>query len=389
MKIVHLASYAVLSGPLPGVLLLAQAQAQAGHTVYIVHDAWRGNFSPYEEMARGYPPLAALAPPWPMVLSPKGGLIRAVRDVVRLRGATSQQGIDVVHCHLSHDHALAAWALQQRTALVRTVHAARAAQPRFGATWMWRRSHGFIARTASVAAAIEQRVPPRHRAPVHLIPGAINSATWAPTASAAAHRKRLRAAWGVPDNALVMGHVALMSRRGQEELLTAFSAVLQRLIACGHMPLPHLVFAGRGPQEVPLRWAMGTGRLAQHVHTVGYIPTAELPLYYAATDGAFVAQPGNDGAARAALEAMAAGVPLVAVDCPALAQVLRPHTAFLASSRTPEAIACALRAWHQSPEGRGQRLKQAQSWVRAERGPAQEARATLEVYDQARRLAAP
>ena len=386
MKIVHLVSYAVLSGPLPGVILLARAQRQAGCAVHIVHDAWRGNFSPYEEIASADPHLASLAAPWPMTLSAKGGPWRALWDISSLRRQITQRGIDVLHCHLSHDHLLGILARPGSTALVRTVHAARAAEPRPGARWLVRHSDGIIARTPAVAEAARRLLGPASPAQVTVVPGAIDAAHWAPSTTSPARRAAWRARLGIPLDAPVLGHVALMAERGQMELLRAFEQVWGRARARQDGPLPHLVFVGRGYQEVPLRWAVGVGDLSRYVHFTGYVAHRRLPGLYAALDGAFVAQPGNDGAARAALEAQAAGVPVIGVAGAPLGGALSPEAAYLAPNRTPEGLAGALEQWLQDPAERRRRGALGAVQMQAGRSPAKEAAATLEVYAWAQRL---
>lgn len=382
MKVLHLVSYAVLSGPLPGVLLLARAQRQAGHSAYVVHDGWRGNFSPYEEMACGHPDVAELAAPWPLTMSPKGGIQRALRDVLLLRKLTTQGVIDVIHCHQSHDHLLAACAARGTTAVVRTVHAARAASRRPLSGWLWRRTQGAIARAQATAQALDAHLP-SSCAPCHFIPGAIDSAAWqqpSPSETTAIARRALRARFGLPQAGALLGHIALMAERGQEELLEAFRQLWHACLEAGSTPLPHLVFVGRGPREVFLHWAVGRGPIAAHVHFTGYIEAAALPEFYGTLDGAFVAQPGNDGAARAALEAMAAGVPVIGVASPALQSLLQPEQAFIAQSRTVEAILSALQAWHENDHRRRRMGALSAQWVRQHRQPQDEAQATMAVY---------
>lgn len=386
MRILHLVSYSVYSGPLPGVLLLAQAQKRAGHQVYVVHDAWRGNFSPYEEMAQGRADIAELAAPWPMTLSGKAGMLRAYKDVAQLRYQMMHGAIEVIHCHLSHDHVLSALARAGRCALVRTVHAARAAERRAGSGWMWRRTHGIIARSAQVAVAAGG-LPGRAAATnLHVVPGAIDAAAWRPSGQAPAHRAALRAQLGAPEGALLLGHVALMAGRGQQELLNAFAQLLRSIRPTPAKPWPHLVFVGRGPQEVALHRAVHSLGLQRFVHFIGYVPNHQLHEIYSALDGAFVAQPGNDGAARAALEAMAAHVPVVGVATGAMLELIAPQRAFVAVDQTAGAIAAACQSWWAHPHQRLERCQQAARWVATRHSPSAEAQSTCQVYKQALKI---
>jgi glycosyltransferase involved in cell wall biosynthesis len=320
-----------------------------------------------------------------MTLSAKGGPWRALKDILSLR-RQMLRGIDVVHCHLSHDHLLGVLARAGSTALVRTVHAARAAEPRPGARWLWRHSDGIIARTPAIAEASCKLLGPAHRGRVTVVPGAIEGARWAAGAASGAQRAAWRARLGIPPDAPALGHVALMAERGQMELLRAFEQVWARARARREGPLPHLIFVGRGYQEVPLRWAVGLGELAGYVHFTGYVAQERLPGLYAALEGAFVAQPGNDGAARAALEAQAAGVPVIGVTGASLGGALSPEVAYLAPNRTPEGLASALEQWLLEPAQRRRRGALGAARMAAERSPDQEAAATLEVYAGAQRL---
>ncbi|MCK5688216.1 glycosyl transferase family 1, partial [Myxococcota bacterium] len=51
LRIAHLVSYPIYSGPLPPTLGLAKAQRELGHQVYLAYDTKRGAFNEYEEAA--------------------------------------------------------------------------------------------------------------------------------------------------------------------------------------------------------------------------------------------------------------------------------------------------------------------------------------------------
>lgn len=378
MKILHLVSYAVFSGPLPGVATLASAQRAQGHDAYIMHDNWRGNFSPYEETAQQHKRLVGLAPPCKMTLSAKGGLRRALADGRALRTWAEGLPLDVVHCHLSHDHLLAALFLRPTTTLVRTVHAARSTARRWGSGSMWRRTRGVIVRDAGWVAPVQRLVAGRA---VHHVPGSLDLTGWSGAGMPEAERAAWRGRRGIDAAAPVVVHAALMADRGQAELIGA----LGHLWATRPPELcPHLVLVGRGPQEMALRRQVRGQPFARHVHFLGYLEELELQATYAAADLAFIAQPGNDGAARAALEAIACHLPLVAVPFGALQGLVATDTAFLASGRSPQAIAHALELAIKQRVSWPQRAVAARQRLVAQRAPAGEAQATLALYQAAR-----
>jgi glycosyltransferase involved in cell wall biosynthesis len=384
MRILHLVSYAVFSGPLPGVLALATAQRQAGHTTYVAHDAWRGNFSPYEEGAKDHPLAQTMLPPWPFTLSTKGGVWRGMGDVVTLQRIIKQGAIDVLHCHLSHDHILGALANPRHVTLVRTAHAERGLHPRLGSGWMWRRTHGVIVRSPPHRAMAQALGP----AVVKTIAGAIDASLWQPPKGALASQSRIafRKAYGIEQNAWVVGHVALMAHRGQKELLAAFGQLLKDCQRAKHAVLPHLVLVGLGPEEANLKRQAAAASLTGHVHFTGYLKEPALAQAYHAWDAAFNAQPGNDGAVRAALEAMAAGLPLIAVASEALADLINPECAFVVPQRSVPAIHSALTACYRDPAGAQRIGQRGQTKLGQRRSLKIEMAQTCQIYAEAAKL---
>ena len=72
-----------------------------------------------------------------------------------------------------------------------------------------------------------------------------------------------------------------------------------------------MLFVGRGENEEALQLLTKGIGLEGKTHFAGYLAGDELRDAYAAADAAFLAQAGNDASARAALEAMASGLPVV------------------------------------------------------------------------------
>src|SRR6185437_333348 len=120
MRILHLVSYPLFSGPVPTTLGLALAQRDLGHTVWLAYDTRRGNFDGFEEAAEPHIKPHNLAPPISMTLSAKASPMQQWRDAKALRRWLRAGEVDVVHAHLSHDHALMALARAPHPARVRT-----------------------------------------------------------------------------------------------------------------------------------------------------------------------------------------------------------------------------------------------------------------------------
>ncbi len=374
LRILHLVSYSLFSGPLPSTVGLALAQRRLGCTTWLAFDNKRGAFNDFEEAAA--PRLAdmQLQPPLPLTLSAKSTLGELWRDWRSLRTFFSARQVDVVHVHMSHDHVLTqlAWPRGARAVRVRTVHAARSLERRFGQTFLNGRADAFITRCEEHRRLLVERFGVADNR-AHRVPGGIDASFFVPADSA--QRARARRRFGLPEDAPVLGHVALIAGRGQREVVEALALlpVEER---------PYVLFVGRGEAEAALRARVVALGLVPWVRYAGYLLGDDLLSGYAAMDAAFVAQPGNDGSARAALEAMACGLPTVAVAVGALGELVTEERGYPITDRAPPTVAFALRQLFAGTQAR-QRARAGRSYVQQQRSFDGEAQATLEVYQGA------
>lgn len=435
MRILHLLSTPLYSGALPPTLGLALAQQRLGHTVGLLCDSKRGGFSLYEEAAlprlaeHAFSTLCA-----PLVLSTKENPWELWHDVAALRhvfasgaragsrtepgfaadsgpgpgpgghdsdvvdsgvdGALAHDqgkwGVDVVHVHLSHDHMLcgiarrAVFQLHAKIAhgpvLIRTVHADRSLHPRFGQRWLLSQTDGWITRCESHRQTL-LREWGMVSTSVTTVPGGIDATTFAPM-TLATERRAARQKWQIPEDAVVIVHVALMVGRGHVELI-------QALEQCAEARDVHLLFVGRGELEAHVQRRAAASPLHREgrIHFAGYLQDEALLQAYAAADVAFLAQPGNDASARAALEAMACGLPVLGVRTGALADIVGDQArAYGMNDRTPATIAEGIRAMRKGGvAAMAQRGVAAQRWITTERTYAHEALQTCDFYARTRR----
>ncbi|MEK7704815.1 MAG: glycosyltransferase family 4 protein [Myxococcota bacterium] len=372
LSILHLVSYPLYSGPLPPTTGLALAQRRLGHTVYLAYDRKRGDDDAFEEAATPRLRRLGLDPPLGLTLSTKSSALELLSDVRALRALITHHGVQVLHAHQSHDHALLA--LVGGGALrVRTVHANRTLSRRLGQRWLNGRADAFVVRHAHARAqlALHSGIDSER---VAVIGGAIDAELFMPPSDVARREARVR--FGLPADTLVLGHVALIAERGQEELVDAVASLRETAL--------HLLFVGRGEAEVALRARVERAGLSARVHFTGYLRGDDLLLAYAAMDAAFVAQPGNDASARAALEAMACGLPLLAVQVDALAELVDADVGYPVVDRQPAAIAAALSQLIADGQQRQERARRGRERVRTERTFEREARATVDFYRRAR-----
>jgi L-malate glycosyltransferase len=243
---------------------------------------------------------------------------------------------DVLHAAFAHDHHLCLWAASRtRRDDLRVVRAVqRAVDVTPGALgqrrWALRRSDGIVAHCRAYRDRLvgEGLDPAR----VAVVPAGVDANWFTP-----GRAERLRAQWGAPEDAPLAGIVARMKpERGHRTLLEAFAQTL------GQVPGAHLVLVGRGEDEAALR-ELG-GRLApSRIHFAGYVRGPALVDAYRALDLAVWLREGNDGACRGVLEAMACGVPVIAGNEGAPAELVRDgEHGRVVDAADPARIAAAL-----------------------------------------------
>ncbi len=325
LRIKHLLSYHLYTGPAEPVLRLARAQRQAGHDATVAIDTLRDGDMRARAEAFSVPVDERF------VLSVKAGPIMQMRDLLALKRLWRSGEVDVIHCHRSHDHTLAALARPKGAgaALVRTLFSERALGEK--RRWQLKRADGLIA----VAESHRQRLLERgllDEDRVVAIEGAVDPHVFRPGKGG----DRVREEAGVAPDVPLAGIVARMKPdRGHALLLDAWARVHQAL------PRARLAIAGRGELEQQLRERVAGAAWGDSVVFLGY--RTDLPEVYRAFDLKILLAPGNDGTCRAALEAMATGRPLLASRTGALAEMVEPgQTGWLVEPGQVDALAQAL-----------------------------------------------
>lgn len=126
----------------------------------------------------------------------------------------------------------------------------------------------------------------------------------------------LRAQWGiVPDAPVALFAGRLAREKNLDFLLEAFRR------AAATVPDAHLVLVGDGADAERLRRLAGDAVLSDHVHFAGAVSYQEIPAYYGAAD-LFVMPSVTEVRPLAILEAMAAGLPVLALDAPGAADTV-------------------------------------------------------------------
>lgn len=129
-------------------------------------------------------------------------------------------------------------------------------------------------------------------------------------------REQLRDQWGfIPTDVVVLCPRRLSAKDGVAHLVAAMPSILE------HCPEAVFVITGNGSERAVLEDTVRRNRVSCRVRFVGDVPPDCMPLYYEACD--LVVLPSlAEGTPIAALEAMAAGKPVVATRVGGTPQVL-------------------------------------------------------------------
>lgn len=148
-------------------------------------------------------------------------------------------------------------------------------------------------------------------------------------------RRAKRASLGIPEDAFVVGNVArLQPAKGHPYLLQAFVTVLREV------PDAHLVLVGWGVSEEALRAQARELGIAERVHFAG----KRLDVYEVlATFDVFAFSSVHEGQGIAILEAMAAGLPVVATAVDGIPDMVKhERTGLAVPARDPAALAAGV-----------------------------------------------
>jgi glycosyltransferase involved in cell wall biosynthesis len=237
------------------------------------------------------------------------------------------RGYDVVHFHTARAHALAPWVSGARRVVTRRMDY----EPRGGVAvrWLYNRAvDSVIAISGGVRdALVASGVRPER---IRVVPSAVDPSR---AQAAPGVRAAQRVAWGVsPGEVVLLVLGALERRKGQDVLLDALDALGERARAA------RVVLCGEGSERPALeaRAAASGGR----VLLTGF--QDEVAPCLAAAD-IVVVPSRHEGLGVAALEAMAAGKPVVVSQVGGLGEVVVDgESGLLVPCEDPAALATAL-----------------------------------------------
>ncbi len=245
-----------------------------------------------------------------------------------LARAVHRYAIDILHAHTSHalTYACLARALARRGKIVASRRVDFAPRPNAFSRWKYGCADRVIAISHRIGEVLREfGVPDSKLTVVH---SGVDPARFdvAPLP---------RSALGVPDDVPLIGNVAaLVGHKDHATLISAMPVVLSAI------PDAHLVIAGDGPLRPEIEGRIAELDIGHAVHLLGF--RDDVPQVLRALD-VFVLSSKEEGLGTSVLDAMAAGVPVVATAGGGISEMVdHERTGLLTPPREPEALAQAI-----------------------------------------------
>ncbi|WP_313698666.1 glycosyltransferase [Achromobacter sp.] len=265
-----------------------------------------------------------------------GGALNFMRAVAFVRRVAARGRFDVVNTHSRSDTVRAAMGarLAGTPLIVRTRHLAKPINSLYAYTWL---AHRVIA----VSKHVHRQLLDRGASPSSI--AIVHSPIVVPEYDS---QRSVRQELGLPDDALVVGCVAVMrAEKGHADLIDAFHRVLTAF------PQAHLVLAGDGmPVFERLKAQVAALGIESRVHFLGR--RNDIGNVLQAFD-VFALPTHREAFGTAFVEAAAMGVPVIGTDVGGVPETMQAGvTGLLVPPQDPAALAAALESLLGDPERR-------------------------------------
>ena len=331
MKILHIISDWKWTGPAEPVVNLCAELQRRGHDVTLAIARVHGDNQPVlKEKA-----IESSVKLFEGLTMRRRINMSALRDVRSLAGYMKQERFDIVHTHLTHDHALVSFALmgmKDRPVVVRTSHKGLPLKNRVGNRFLMRHADALItvSRMAGIKDALSFSLPSDR---VAIIQNAIDLERFVPRSK----KEALMEEMGIKSSDVVVGIVARLQRHRRYEVFLE----AMKLVSGTH---PHIkaIIVGRGTyaEEVAYRPVREMG-LEGTVILAGYRKDDYMDVL-ALFDMKVFLVPGSDGSCRAARELMAMGKPVIAANRGMLPEIIDDGINGLIIEDSAENLAAAI-----------------------------------------------
>lgn len=258
----------------------------------------------------------------------------------RIRRILADWRADIVNAHSSRDTQLAGMAAKTlgagRPRIVRTRHLALPITSRFTYSVLPDR---VVAVSRYVGRYLQSAGVPAEQ--ITVVPTGVDFSCYQPAPEGGSLRREL----GLPDDALLVGTVAILrQKKGHAELLEAAAEVLRQF------PSAHFVFAGDGPQMENLQRRIGELNLGAKVHLLGL--RRDVINVLQSLD-LFVLPTHQEALGTAFIEAAAMGLPTVGTAVDGVPEVvLDGQTGLLVPPQDSTALARAITTLLADPDRR-------------------------------------
>jgi glycosyltransferase involved in cell wall biosynthesis len=208
------------------------------------------------------------------------------------------------------------------------------------------------------------------RTPIEVVPTGVDTAHYARGDGPA-----FRRALGIPENAFLIGYLGRLAPEKNLEFLA--ESVANCLQSTGGA---RFLLAGEGPSSAPIESIFRRCGVMDRMHRVGILDVQEqVDAYHAMDVFAFSSRSETQG--MVLTEAMASGVPVVALDASGVREVVRDGcNGRLLFDPTPEAFASALQSIALMPAGRRAELQRGARTTAEEFSMDRQAGRALAVY---------
>jgi len=308
LRILHLASTKRWTGVAEPMLNLAFHQKGLGHDVWIGCGPGRSLEKQAELWGLSFLP--------GLCLSGRMNPFEIFPDIRTLKMYIRQIRPHTIHCHLLHDHWVAAaarWIAGAGVPLYRTMH--RFEKPYGDPLHSFLFQHvtdGIIAPSGAMKDLILERYP-KLESRVFVVSGGVNQERFHPGVDGSTIRREL----GIPPGAPVVGIVSRLRKdRGFDRLFRILPSVLSSV------PDAVVMIVGKGELARDIRSWIQTEPFKDRVVMAGY-RSDDLPNVYRAMNLSLFIALGSEGGCRAAMEAMAAGRPVVGSDVGPIREMIR------------------------------------------------------------------
>ncbi len=167
--------------------------------------------------------------------------------------------------------------------------------------------------------------------------------------------EKVKASVGIPAGAFVIGHLGRLAPEKNLDFLSRAAALFMHA-----EPAAHFLIVGYGPSKPQMEEFFSEQKLSGRVHFLGKLCEGELSDAYHAMD-AFVFASKTETQGLVVVEAMSAGVPVVALDAPGVREVVADGaTGYLPAERKAEFAAAIEKLRHLSNEERSRFRAEAQ-----------------------------